>query len=314
MATTVALTGASGFIGGTIAHDLRHAGYSVQALVRSPEQAKKLKVVGIQPILGELENPQSLLAFVENCQFVIHCAGTIRGINRAAFQPTNVDGVSHLIQACLAQPSPPSFVLLSSLAAREPALSPYAWSKHEGEKTLFREAGSMKWVIFRPPAVYGPHDKALLPLFKLIDNGIGFQLGPSDARFSLIHVKDLSEVILRWLVKGSPAATIFEVDDGFPGGHSWAEVFQTINPQLRFQVHCPPMLLRTAGRINEILAWLFRYAPLFTTGKVNELLHPNWVCDSAPVTQELDWNPQIPLAKGLRHLFTSDNLSESTSS
>ncbi|MDH5563938.1 MAG: NAD-dependent epimerase/dehydratase family protein [Nitrospirota bacterium] len=310
MATTVALTGASGFIGGTIAHDLRHAGYSVQALVRSSEQAKRLKVVGIQPILGELENPQSLLAFVENCQFVIHCAGTIRGSNRAAFQPTNVDGVSHLIQACLAQPSPPSFVLLSSLAAREPALSPYAWSKHEGEKTLFREAGSMKWVIFRPPAVYGPHDKALLPLFKLIDNGIGLQLGPSNARFSLIHVKDLSEVILRWLVKGAPAATIFEVDDGVPGGYSWEKVFKTINPHIRLHLHCHPLFLRAAGMTNEILARLLRYAPLLTTGKVNELLHPNWVCDSSPVTEALDWKPQIPLAKGLRHLFTSDNLME----
>ena len=42
---------------------------------------------------------------------------------------------------------------------------------------------------------------------------------------------------------------------------------------------------------------------------VNELLHPNWVCDNAPVTQALDWTPQIPLAEGLRHLFTSDSLS-----
>ena len=43
MATTVALTGASGFIGGAIAHYLCHEGYSVQALVRSPQQAKKFE-------------------------------------------------------------------------------------------------------------------------------------------------------------------------------------------------------------------------------------------------------------------------------
>ena len=309
MATTVALTGASGFIGGTIAHSLCHAGYSVQALIRSPQQAKKLEKFGVEPILGDLATPNSLIPFVKNCRFVIHCAGTIRGINEADFQPTNVNGVSHLVQACLAQSSPPLFVLLSSLAAREPSLSPYAWSKREGERTLAREASSLKWVIFRPPAVYGPNDKALLPLFTLINKGIGIQLGTTDARFSLIHVKDLAQVILRWLEKGSPASTIFEVDDGFPGGYTWAEVFQTINSKIRLHFHCPPRILRLAGKGNEILASLLGYSPLFTTGKVNELLHPNWVCDSTPVTQALDWTPQISLAEGLRHLFTSDNLS-----
>jgi len=308
MATTVALTGASGFIGGAIAHYLCHAGYSVQALVRSPEQANKLENLGVKPIRGDLADTNSLIPFVKNCRFVIHCAGTIRGIDQADFLPTNVNGVSHLIQACLVQSPPPRFVLLSSLAAREPSLSPYAWSKREGEKTLMKEANSMKWVIFRPPAVYGPNDKALLPLFTLIKKGIGIQLGPSNAKFSLIHEKDLAQVILRWLEKGSPFSEIFEVDDGFPGGYTWAEVFRTINSKIRLHFHCPPLLLRTAGKCNEILASLLGYSPLFTTGKVNELLHPNWVCDSTPVTQVLDWTPQIPLAEGLRHLFTSDSL------
>ena len=309
MATTVALTGASGFIGGAIAHYLCHAGYSVQALVRSPRQARKLEKLGVEPVLGDLATPNSLIPFVKNCRFVIHCAGTIRGIDQADFQPTNVNGVSHLIQACLAQSSPPFFVLLSSLAAREPTLSPYAWSKREGEKTLTREASSMKWVIFRPPAVYGPNDKALLPLFTLINKGIGLQLGTADARFSLIHVKDLAQVILRWLEKESPISTIFEVDDGFPGGYTWTEVFQIINSKIRLHFHCPPHLLRLAGKSNEILASLIGYSPLFTSGKVNELLHPNWVCDNTAVTQALNWTPQISLTEGLRHLFTSDNLS-----
>lgn len=309
MTTTVALTGASGFIGGAIAHYLCHAGYSVKALARSPRQAKKLEELGVEPVLGDLATPNSLIPFVKNCRFVIHCAGTIRGIDQADFKPTNVNGVSHLTQACLAQSSPPFFVLLSSLAAREPTLSPYAWSKREGEKTLTREASSMKWVIFRPPAVYGPNDKALLPLFTLINKGIGLQLGTADARFSLIHVKDLAQVILRWLEKGSPISTIFEVDDGFPGGYTWAEVFQIINSKIRLHFHCPSHLLRIAGKSNEILASLLGYSPLFTSGKVNELLHPNWVCDNTEVTQALNWTPQISLTEGLRHLFTSDNLS-----
>jgi nucleoside-diphosphate-sugar epimerase len=308
MDTTVALTGASGFIGGVIAQHLRKAGWHVRGLVRSPRQAQKLEDLGIEPIQGNLENPASLLALVKESVGVIHCAGAIRGIRREDFYQTNVMGVSNMIQACLAQSSLPRFVLLSSLAAREPSLSPYAWSKHEGESVLAREAGALKWSIFRPPAVYGPQDRALLPLFTMLRKGIGVQLGPSQAKFSLIHVDDLANAILHWLKNGNPPFQTFEIDDGFPGGYSWSDVFRLSTPRLRLCLRIPPIMLKILGKSNERLSRLFGYAPLFTSGKVAELLHLNWVCDSSLMTQTLGWKPQISLKEGLRRLFTSDRL------
>lgn len=307
MRTTVALTGASGFIGGVIAQHLMKSGWHVRGLVRSPSQAQKLKGLGITPVQGQLEDPASLLTLVKDTVGVIHCAGAIRGVSREGFHTTNVMGVSNLIQACLAQFPLPRFVLLSSLAAREPSLSPYAWSKHEGESVLIREAGTLTWSIFRPPAVYGPKDRALLPLFTLLRKGIGVQLGPSQAKFSLIHVEDLASAILHWLKNGDPPSQTFEIDDGFPGGYSWEDVFRLSNPCLRLRVHIPPSLLHIAGKSNEICSRLFGYTPLFTSGKVAELLHPNWVCDTH-TTQTLGWTPQISLKEGLRRLFTSDRL------
>jgi len=280
----------------------------VRGLARSPHQAQELEDLGIEPVQGNLENPTSLIALVKDSVGVIHCAGAIRGISREDFYQTNVMGVSNLIQACLAQSSLPRFILLSSLAAREPALSPYAWSKYEGELVLTREAGALKWSIFRPPAVYGPQDRALLPLFTMLRKGIGVQLGPSQAKFSLIHVDDLANAILHWLKNGDPPFQTFEVDDGFPGGYSWNDVFFLSNPHLRLRLRIPPIMLKIAGKSNERLSRLFSYAPLFTSGKVAELLHLNWVCDSSHVTQTLGWTPQISLKEGLRRLFTSDRL------
>jgi nucleoside-diphosphate-sugar epimerase len=308
MDTTVALTGASGFIGGVIAQHLRKAGWHVRGLARSPRQAQELENHGIEPVQGNLENPASLLALVDDSVGVIHCAGAIRGVSREDFYRTNVMGVSNMIQACLAQSSLPRFVLLSSLAAREPSLSPYAWSKHEGESVLTREAGALKWSIFRPPAVYGPQDRALLPLFEMLRKGIGIQLGPSQAKFSLIHVDDLANAILHWLKNGDPPFQTFEIDDGFPGGYSWSDVFRLSNPRLRLCLRIPPIMLKILGKSNERLSRLFGYAPLFTSGKVAELLHLNWVCDSSHMTQTLGWTPQISLKEGLRRLFTSDRL------
>lgn len=308
MDTTVALTGASGFIGGVIAQHFREAGWHVRGLARSPRQAQELEGLGIEPVQGNLENPTSLLALVKDSVGVIHCAGAIRGIRREDFYQTNVMGVSHMIQACLAQPSLPRFVLLSSLAAREPSLSPYAWSKYEGESVLTREAGALQWSIFRPPAVYGPQDRALLPLFTMLRKGIGIQLGPSQAKFSLIHVDDLANAILHWLKNGGPPFQTFEIDDGFPGGYSWNDVFRLSNPHLRLCLRIPPIMLKIVGKSNEIFSRLFGYAPLFTSGKVAELLHPNWICNSSHMTQTLGWTPQISLREGLRRLFTSDRL------
>jgi uncharacterized protein YbjT (DUF2867 family) len=52
----VFVTGASGFIGGSVAEKLRETWYHVMGLVRSEENARLLKERRIEPIIGTLDD------------------------------------------------------------------------------------------------------------------------------------------------------------------------------------------------------------------------------------------------------------------
>ena len=108
----------------------------------------------------------------------------------------NVAGTANLLAAIQSQASPPD-LLLSSLVAREPQLSWYSHSKREGRNCC--SSHRLDWVILRPPAVYGPGDKEMLPIFQWMRRGIALVPGSPEARTSLIHVSDLVRAIIACL-------------------------------------------------------------------------------------------------------------------
>jgi hypothetical protein len=72
----VFVTGATGYIGGSIAEGLVAAGHQVSGLVRSIESAKALllKDRGIEPVLGDLDDPETLATAALAADSVIHAA------------------------------------------------------------------------------------------------------------------------------------------------------------------------------------------------------------------------------------------------
>lgn len=72
----VFITGAAGFIGGSIATGLVQAGHNVTGLVRSAEQADELKALGITPVIGTLEDSTLLAAQACAADAVINAASS----------------------------------------------------------------------------------------------------------------------------------------------------------------------------------------------------------------------------------------------
>ncbi len=304
MPKTLALTGATGFIGTALLNRLRLAGWSIRALCRSlPSSRRPHPHDEIRWVHGSLEDPESLKRLVDGAAAIVHCAGAVRGASADQFNQVNVDGVARLVHAARELQPQPRFLLISSLAAREPRLSPYGASKLGGEQVLRMEAGGMTWTVLRPTAVYGPGDRETLPLVRCMRRGWAPVVGSASSQFSLLYVHDLADAVCHILEMRQCPPGPFEIHDGRDGGYDWTELIRTLEgilcrPVRRLRI--PRALLRFAAGTNLIGAHLFGYRPMLTPGKVRELLHSNWVCDDAPLRAATAWKPRYLLEDGMR--------------
>jgi len=300
---TVALTGATGFIGNRVARRLLANGCKLKALTRATSNRSRLSGFNIHWIEGGLEDLDSLRRLVCGADVVIHCAGAVRGATQAHFDRLNIDGVARLVRAAVEQHPLPRFLLLSSLAARQPDISPYASSKRQGEAVLAAHAGQMQWAVLRPPSVYGPGEKEMMPLLRWMTRGIAIILGSGKGRFSLLYADDLAEAIQKLLLTDDLPKKVFELHDGHPDGYSWQDVIDAVGRLNGKRVHClhlPVAGLKIVAKLNLIVSRLLGYEPLFTPGKLRLLMHPDWVSNNTALTQETGWTPRVSLEEGLR--------------
>jgi 2-alkyl-3-oxoalkanoate reductase len=302
MTRVVALTGATGFIGSVVARRLRCAGWTVRSLIRTKPNRACHPQGDCAWVEGDLTDPRGLVPFVNGADAIVHCAGVVRGASRTQFNHVNVDGVAHLVRAASRAQPAPRFLLISSLAARQPHLSLYAASKRGGEEVLEAQ-GLMEWAAFRPPAVYGPGDRELLPLLRWASRGMGFRVGRAERRFSLLYVDDLAEAVCRWLDARPGRPSIYELDDGHEGGYTWDDVMHTIEglcSRRVFRVNVPVTAVFLAAVLNGLAGRLFGRSPMLTRGKFREITHPDWCCNNGPITDEYGWAPRVSLEEGLR--------------
>ena len=303
-ARTVALTGATGFIGARILQELTARGNPVRALTRRPQPV----IDGVEWISGDLQDEAALQELVTDADAIIHCAGVVKARTAGEFDRVNNLGCQKLCQAVrsVADSAGGStgrhFLLISSLAARMPELSAYAASKRAGEQSLADELADIPWTVMRPPGIYGPGDAEILKLLRAMDRGLALSPGSANSRFSLLHADDLAGAVCEALWQPEVFSKVVELDDGKSGGYSMDEVRQIVEPILDRKIRLltvPGPVLGMLGAGNELLAFLTGGTPMLTRGKARELAHPDWVGTNQALTAAVNWQPEIDLASGL---------------
>ena len=230
----------------------------------------------------------------------------MRGSALEHFNEANVAGVTRLAEVAT-ELKVPRFLLISSLAAREPSLSDYAMSKKMGEDALLKYQDNLSCDILRPPAVYGPGDREMRPLLQLVNRGLVPVIGAKEGRFSLLYVDDLADAV-SCLLRSESAhkSRCFELHDGHPDGYTWQQIAAIaghLNGKTPYRLTIPRSLLQMIALCNLCLSRLLGYSPMLTPGKVREIFHPNWVCDNTTITREVVWQPRVQFNDGMQHLF-----------
>lgn len=303
----VLITGATGFIGRRIVSVLPERGFTARALIRPGKTSDARLPAECEQVPANLTDVEALAGAVAGCGAVVYCAGSVRGRTFADFATANVAGVKAMLEVLEHSEKKPPLLLISSLAASRPELSDYSSSKRAGEKAL-QEHPNLAWTVLRPPAVYGPGDREMLPVFKMIRRGLLFSAGPAGQRLSLLHVDDLADAVTSWLA--APQRCLHEtyaIDDGTPGGYSWPAMGEAVSETRVRLLPVPRFLLNGAAHLNLLASGLFAYAPMLTPGKVRELVQQEWLCDNREFTVATGWRPKLDLKRGVRGLFKSKN-------
>lgn len=310
----VAITGATGFLGGGLARALAREGAEVHALHRRGVAAGDLDGVPITWHEGDVTVPETLPPLVAGADAIVHAAGMLGrpGAPEAAYRAANVAGTRNVLAAALAAGGRARVLHLSSPgvlgpnAGDEPAIegaplapsNPYERSKAESEAAALEAVRrGLPVIVARPGFVYGPGDRHVLGLFRAIQRGRFFYIGGGRRFCHPTYVGDAVDGMLACLRRGRPGE-IYHLAG--PRKVTFRELGDTIAFALgarRPAVNVPTWFAWLGATGLEVAARAAGATPPFSRTAVaffSEDRH--YSCEKARV--ELGWTPRTDLPEG----------------
>ena len=322
----VFITGATGFIGGHVAHKLRERGDEVVALVRNPAKASSLRSQGCELAQGDLEDDQAIRNGMAGCDAVIHGAAIyevgITAERRPALYAANVEGTRRVLTAAQ-DLGIAKTVYISTIGAfgnthgkvvDESYVHPGTsyCSYYEETKTEAHRvakdfiARGLPLVVVQPGGVYGPNDHSQLgniirqfkanrlPLMPFPEFGISF-----------VHVEDVADGVLLALDNGRNGES-YLLGGEIATMRDFVETLAKVTGKRPPVATLPTTLVKAIAPFGRIIGPVLGYPP-----NMGELVRSSdgvtmWA-SSEKAQSELGYDPR-PLEAGLRDTLEAHRL------
>lgn len=316
----IAVTGGTGFVGSHVVELLLARGDEVNCLVLPEEGRLWLEGTAVDFFEGSVTDPARLGPFLAGCDAIVNIAGLTRCRTEEGFMAVNAQGAVNLVEAALAIPGGPRYMVsMSSMAASGPCyadevggagrcldeddeqrpLTPYGRSKAALEAALRAYEGRMNSTFIRAPGVYGPRDRDFLQYFRLVSRGLRVIVGKRNV-MSLVYVKTLAAAIVSCILNPAAYGQAFFVAD--EGEHDWDQFSAMVEAALgrkTLRIQVPEWFVTVAAFFSEAAKPFMKRPPLLDKHKLTEARQHRWVVSTAKAERLLGFRPLLSTAEAV---------------
>ncbi len=231
---TAFVTGGSGFVGRNLIRTLVERGVQVRALARCNRAAGRVEACGAEPVMGDLDEFDSMIQGMRGCDAVFHAAAMVAEWgNPDDFHKVNVRGTENVVQAAFEAGVPrlvhvgteavyadgeSSIVRVNEQTAKPRRPLPrYPATKSAAEDIVLEASDAdLQCMVIRPRLIWGRDDTSLLPqLVEAVRAGRFMWIDNGEALTSTCHVDNVVEGALLAAEKGKGGGIYF-LSDGDP--------------------------------------------------------------------------------------------------
>lgn len=221
----VFLTGASGYIGGSVATALRGAGHQVVGLVRSAQKAQQVRTFGVEPVSGTLDDAALLARCAREADAVIHAAdadhlgavesmlGALAGSGKAF---VHTSGSSIVGDQAWGEPSDRTY---DDETPFEPGPGRAA-RVAVNQRVLAAARDGVRAAVLSPSLIYGTgrgahRDSIQVPRLIALarKSGVARHVGRGENLWSNVHIDDLVDLYLS-VLQHAPAGASYYAENG----------------------------------------------------------------------------------------------------